>query len=278
MKTWLLITSALLFTACSADDLPKYSDLGGLRILALESDNGGFAEYSPGDSVQITPWISDFKGGTRTIEFSWQACIDPGLAVGADPSCAGVPGATSVTTGALTVPATERTGAGGTFSVTIPSNILNGRSAVDTFNGVHYLVTYKLTASDGAKVESFKRLVVSESTKSGKNRNPTLSDILAGGSSLSTFPSGETELRAVNAGGSAETYSRRKNDGGTETLTESLFTTWFITTGELSLFRTIADGPTKWTPGARPTDHTPLVVGVTRDARGGISVLLKNGL
>ncbi len=278
MKKFVSFFCLLSLVGCSADDLPKYSDLGGLRVLALVSDNGGFAEYSPGDTVQITPWISDFKGGTRTIESSWQACIDPGITVGADPTCTGVPGATAVTTGAVALPVTERTGSVGTFSVSIPSTILDGRNPIEVYNGVNYLVTYSLKASDGATTASFKRLQVTPSTKTGKNRNPTLNYLLAGGTSLTTFPSGEVELRASNAPGSAESYTRMKNDGAMETRTEGLVTTWFITTGELTLFRTIEDGITKWTPGSRPTDHTPLVLGVTRDGRGGISAVMKSGL
>lgn len=270
-----------LLTACTDDDLPKYIELRGLRILALSSDTvaaSGAAEYSPGDSVRITPWVSDFDA-TRTINYSWQACVDPGITVGVDPSCDGVSGATAVTTAALTIPATERTGSGNTFDVTIPSDILDNRSALEQFNGVNYLVTYELVASDGASVKSFKRLITTSASKPVKNQNPTFNDILAGNSSFTVFPSDEVALRASYPASSIESYTSLRSDGSVETRNEDLVTTWFITDGELDLYRTINDGETNYDPvTSRPTDHTPLVLGIMRDGRGGVAALLRSGL
>ncbi len=268
------VFSIAFATSCSSDDFPKYVELGGLRILALQTGtNGGAAENAPGDSVTVTPYVSDYRGA-RTITYAAVACTDPGIGAGVEPTCDGVADRVAVANGALTIPATSRTGAGNSFTVNIPSTALAGRSAADQYNGVGYLLTYTLTASDGTTVRSFKRLIVS--SKSPKNMNPTLTGVLANGSPMTAMPAGEVTIRASYLTGSIESYSAMKTDQSVTARTEELVTTYFITDGSLKTFRTVNDQTTTYTPPSPvPTDHTPVMVAVTRDSRGGISVVVQ---
>ena len=271
-----ILLLALLQTSCGEDDFPEYVELKELRVLALQAgSSGGTSEYSPGDNVTITPIISDYFGGSRTLTYEAFACVDPGLKVGAEPTCNGVPGAVSVGSGTAAAPATQRTGSTATtFSVNIPSNLLDQRSAADRYNGVNYLVTYKLTAGSEV-VQSFRRILVSENTKA-KNNNPQTTAILANGAALTALPTGKVELSVSYPAGSVENYSSKKADGSLANATESLTTTWFRTDGELKFYRTVnADTNTYTPPAAAPAGRQALIVGVTRDDRGGVTVLVQ---
>jgi hypothetical protein len=259
---------------CADDDFRPYVELGGLRVLAIQADVAGRAEASPGETVVLTPYVSDY-GVSRALAFEAKACLDLGIAVGVEPSCDGVPGAAVVASGAVTISGTERTGSANTFSVTVPSGILTARSAVDRYNGVYYLVTYKIQSADGASVQSFKRIVVSEPSKSTKNSNPSLAGILGNGSALVSFPSGDIDLSAQIGPGSQESYDVLKSDLSSTTRNEEMIVTWFISQGELNYFRTVLDGKTNWKPGAAPAIGGPVVVGVLRDSRGGVDVFVQ---
>lgn len=271
-----IVLLPLLLGSCADDDFPEYVELKELRVLALQAGASGAAsEYSPGDNVTITPYISDYFGGSRGLTFEAFACVDPGISVGAEPSCDGVPGAVSVASGAATAPAIERTGSSNSFSVSIPATILNQRSDADKYNGVNYLVTYKLTAGTET-VQSFRRILVSENTKTTKNNNPQTTAILANGAALTTLPTGPVELSVSYPAGSVETYDSKKSDLTLVSSTESLVTTWFRTDGELKFYRTVNSDTTTFTPPAvAPSGRQALIVGVTRDDRGGVTVLVE---
>lgn len=274
----LLAFAFIVVASCSDDTLPKYVELGGLRVLALRSDlatsGAGPAEFTPGDSVVVTPYVSDYRGGGRAISYSATVCLDPGVNYGATPSCNGVPGATTVAAGTVTLTgAVSSTGQADTFSVTIPATILSGRSSQDQYNGVNYLVIYRLTAGADT-VTAFKRLVVTQSGKT-KNQNPSLTSILANGSALGALPTGVVALSASYTAGSIESYTSMRSDGSTVAATEELVTTYFITDGTLKFYRTVnADTTTYTPPGAAPGDHSAIVVAITRDNRGGLSYRL----
>ena len=274
MKHVLIIaTLAALLISCGDDKFPEYVELKKLRVLALQAGAaGGAAEYSPGDVVTITPFVSDYYGGARALSYVAFACIDPGLAVGGEPSCAGVPGTVSVGTGVAATPATSRTGSTTTLSVTIPATILTLQSAQSSYNGVVYLVTYELTAG-GETVRAFKRIVVSESGKAAKNNNPVVTNLLSSGAVVGALPGGEVDLSISYPGSSVEAYSIKTDDLTLQSAQEQLLTTWFITDGELEFYRTLNADKTAYTPpGAPPSGRSALLVGVTRDGRGGVSV------
>lgn len=272
------VLATAAFSGCADDSLKKYPELGGLRVLALQvGADGADAEFNPGATgVVITPWISDYGGGTRTLSWEAKGCIDPGVGAGRQPSCDGIPGAVSFN-GAVTVPATERTGAANTFTVDVPAQILLGRSPQSTYNGISYLVTYRIFADDGsASVSSFKRVIASDPTKTAKNKNPTFAGILGGGTPLMAWPAAEVEVGASLGASSTESYSEKLSDGSLTPRREEIVTTWFITNGKLKFYRTINAETTLFTPeGGRPTGSTPLLIGVARDERGGVSVRLQ---
>ncbi|MFZ4405386.1 MAG: hypothetical protein ACOYOK_14905, partial [Pseudobdellovibrionaceae bacterium] len=189
MKTcWILVFLAALLVACSKDTFPKYVALGDLRILAIKVSA---PEVNPGATVTLTPYLSDI-GGDGNLQYSWQACVDPGVGLGAEPTCDGNSTATSVTSGTINTlnSANTYTATANTFAVTVPSTILVGRATVDSYNGVNYIVLYSVTNSTGTTVKSFKRIVVSLSSKTSKNSNPSLSQILSSGVAVSTLAAG----------------------------------------------------------------------------------------
>jgi hypothetical protein len=272
----ILILLAPLLGSCSNDTMPKYVVLGGLRILAIRADLGsqfnGTAEFSPGDSVVVTPYVS-YYGVTNAVSYLATGCIDPGVNYGATPSCTDVPGATSLGAGAITLTGgVSNTGQGNSFNVAIPATMLVGRSSTDQYNGINYLVVYTLTAVDGSKVSSFKRLPVSIASKA-KNQNPVLSNLTANGTALTSMPAGDANVGANYSPASRETFSQMRSDGSLTSSVEDLTTTYFITDGSLKFFRTINEQTSVYTPPSPvPTDHSPLIVGVVRDPRGGVAV------
>ncbi|MFN7263025.1 MAG: hypothetical protein ACK5RO_04570 [Pseudobdellovibrionaceae bacterium] len=267
---------SLFITACGEDNLPEYIQLGGLRVLALEVNAGGFSEVAAGSTVTVVPFISaiDFAG---TISYSAQACLDPGLGFGAEPSCVGVPGAVTLASGAaLALPgvANDWTGAADSFNVNIPSSgvIFAGKSAQDQYNGVSYLVTYELQDSSGRQVKSFRRIIVS--TKSPKNQNPSSVTVLANGSAFISYPlSTSVDLSISISGVGAENFSEQLSDGSFRSRTEEITTTWFISDGEMKFFRTLGGDVNQFTgPASLPTGRKAYVIAVTRDGRGGVVV------
>jgi hypothetical protein len=276
-----------LNSACTQGNLPDYIRLGDLRILALQADH---PEVDPATVVTLTPVVSDLTLG-RTLSYSAEACVDPGVALGASPTCAGNPTQVTLSAGAIpTVGATKRTftGKAPVITVTVPpaTVIFANRSAMDQFNGVAYLVIYRLTAADGTAVTAIKRIIAS--TRPVKNSNPTLSDVTAGSTSLSAYLTAlqftgtaptQVTLSPVIASGSAENYPVKT---ATDTITQSEvpITTWFLSDGDIQDFRTQNTDGNGWTPPATQpsslgggataaTVRGVVFVVVTRDGRGG---------
>ncbi len=271
--------SLLLLTACSNKDLPKYNHLDSLRVLALLIDT---PEVNPGDAVVITPWISDTNGAGRALTYTAAACLDPGISYGATPTCEGSASKVSIASGSAIAGLNAGnlyTGAVNTLAVTTPVTgiIFAAHRPIELYNGVAYIVTYTVSASDGTKVDSFRRIIVSDPSKVTKNANPTVTQILANGIEIAAYPGTAVNLQAVYGAGSAESYVAKKDDGsigglGTDVgLTESLTTTWFISSGATDFIRTIGDGITLFTPDS----STPAVsrfIAVTHDNRGGVGL------
>jgi hypothetical protein len=276
LSSLVLIFILVSIGSCTNDNFPKYVALGGLRILAIRADQGsqfsGVAEFSVGDTVVMTPYIS-YYSVTSAVSYSASACIDSGVNYGAEPTCVGVPGAVTIGSGAVTLTGgVTNTGAAPALTLTIPSTLLVSRSAVDQYNGVNYLFVYKLTSTDGGSVSSFKRLPVSSASKT-KNQNPTLTSLTANGATLASMPTAAASIAANFTAGSRESYSAMRSDGTLVSSVEDMTTTYFVTDGSLKYFRTVNSQSTTYTPPSpTPTDHTPIIVGVTRDARGGVSV------
>ncbi len=269
-----------VFSGCGENKLPKYIELRDLRVLGLIAEP---PEVDAGGVTTITPVLSDI-GETTSLTYEAIGCLDPGVSVGAEASCVGAPSAVSLSSGILNSGNMTQTrgftGTATSFSVTVPASsvIFALRRGQDQFNGISYLVTYQVTNTAGLTVKSFKRLVVSTRESSAKNKNPITSDILGDGLAFtSVLPLGQPISIAPSFGlVGAESYVVQLADGTQSSRTEELLTTWFITDGELKVFRTTgADSNILTTPGAQPIARDAFLLALTRDGRGGLSVIKK---
>jgi hypothetical protein len=266
----------VMTTNCGEDNMPKYQALGDLRILTIVVDK---PEADAGEIVTFTPVLSDLNGNGRTINYTVQACIDPGVGVGADPECQ-YPDPVSMQTGTVTIPAGASltyTGPIAPFSLTMPdaNAIFTGRNDADKYNGVIYLVQYNISITNGPAINSFLRVFVSDAiTKTQKNQNPSIASVDLNDSpilgSTIPMPTAASNFRVTSSAGSSETYQVMQYDGSFLTRTEEMLNTWFISDGTIEYSRTIGNTGNLWTPpGAKPAGRGIVLLVVTRDGRGG---------
>lgn len=276
--------SLSIFFGCGDDNLPDYFLLDRLRVLAAQT-TGAAAEFSPGDSATVVFHVSDPRGAGRTLTYSMEACVDPGVSQGATPSCSGNPTLVTLVASSTFVPGSAATNYYGTLSspaVSIPTSGVvfldprtsSARSTADQANGVAYLVTVRISASATEGTTAFKRLIVS--TKSPKNQNPTWSTpsllfdgVAPGAYSLNSarFP-----VRAQIPAASAETYVVTRTDLSTTSAEEGLLVTWFVSSGSMRFSRTEPTGENRFTP-AVPLPTVTSFIAVLRDDRGGTAVV-----
>ncbi len=273
-----LFSSALVITltSCMDSKLPKYVELNELRVLTLISDK---PEVNPGESVTITPIVSDVNE-TTSLNFEAFGCIDPGVALGAEPSCAS--NATKVTLGTGTITSATNaemaqnfTGTATSFSATIPTDaiIFNQRSETDKHNGVGYLIEYKISNTRGQSVNTIKRILVSNKSSGQKNLNPIVDQLQSNGVGLGNndFPlNGKFTINMIFNTNSFQVYTLKKDDGSTENKSEELTTTWFITDGVLKYFRSSNQDTNEYeAPATVPTTRKSFLISISRDSRGG---------
>lgn len=261
MSRLTVILASMLVLSCSRNNLSDYNRLGGFRVLAIKADA---PETSPGSSVTVTPVISDLDGRGRPIAYFVQGCTDPGVGYGATPNCSSASDTVTLASGTIALSGSSYTAAAGAVTFTVPSTILEGKSAAAQLAGVAYLVVYNLTAPGGASQTAFKRVYAS--TSSTKNTNPSLTDLTADGSGFTSMPTHHVTVTPTISPGSAESYS-----GQTEILT----TTWFVSEGTFDRQRTEGFATNGYSPGTRSADHAVVVVVVTRDNRGGEDYIIR---
>lgn len=277
MKSLCLIFMSLCLLSCGDSKLPKYIELKELRVLGLIADT---PEIDPGGTATITAIVSDINETTGLTDEA-KACVEPGVGYGAEPTCEGNPTAVTVKSGTVAGAdmslAKGFTGIASSFSITAPASgiIFAQRTAQDQFNGISYLVTYKVTNSAGLSVKSFKRIIVSTRPSGEKNHNPSTTAILNSGAAFSgnTLPAGQALTISPQLGSPAgEAYTYKLADGSLKSRQEELSTTWFISDGELKYYRTIGAETNQWTaPGTAPVGRDVYLLAVTRDGRGGLS-------
>jgi len=68
----LIAVVAALAGGCTEEDLSDASFVSGLRILGAQAEP---PEAMPGDTVKLTAWVVDTKGGN--IDVTWSACMLP---------------------------------------------------------------------------------------------------------------------------------------------------------------------------------------------------------
>lgn len=273
------LTSINLLNFACSNNLPEYGLLGDLRILAMKADTPEISDA--GATVTITPWISDLNGKGRTLTYSYQTCLDPGISFGAKPTCSGSNFNSPTSFGPVGSTRKTYTGAAPNLSIAVPAGLL-AASSISTgnkFNGIAYLVIYRLQASDqSVSTTAFKRIIIS--TNSTKNNNPSISGIQSNSSALTLLPGTATHLTGATANlgvtvtpSSAESYQTAGSDGGFSSLTEGLSATWFYSDGSNEYARTVVGSTNLWTlPSSAPTDRSTVLVTVVRDGRGGEDV------
>ena len=267
----------IILVGCSDDKLPQFNQLNKIRVIALTTPT---PEVNPGDTVTITPVVSDITA--TTLKDSVRVCIDLGVSYGVTPNCDNNLSTLSVhSQRSLTLPglAESWTGAADTFTVTVPSEpvIFAHRSEVEKYNGVNYLVEYTLENSSGEKLQAFKRIVVSSTLKTDKNTNPVATDIFANGVSMTTLPLAQKINLATDVNsGTAQSYQLKNSAGLLVNQTELITVTWMITDGETKYFRSeIGQDNEYTTPEASPSGRSAYVFAVVRDDRGGVTVVKK---
>lgn len=270
MKKLNTLLFILLFTliGCGNDDLPKVETLSGFRVLAIVADN---PEAAPGATVTLSLLLSDINGAGRTISGTWRACEDPGIALGATPSCENVSGATASSAFSVNFSDSDfgssYTGLDTalTFNVNIPATILDGANAVELQNGKGYVVVFRFTV-EGREVRAFKTIIVSSrTTKNSNPGNPT--SILLNGSTLNSLPK-EGDSLSIPDLTDEETYQAFFSDGSLNTITESYNLSWYISKAKLSAGK-VAEGDSVKLQSS-PRDEPFVAVVVVRDERGGI--------
>lgn len=284
-KVYLASVASFFLFGCGGQDLPQYTKLDRLRILAMATPTPEIQNPAGGTvNVNITPYISDV-GGSGSVTLRIQSCLDPGTSLGAAPTCEGAAFASTPQIVTVAAPAgqaagtfgtPERTGAPSTGAITVgltvPAGLLSQYSAAAQNNGIAYLITMEATASSGS-VRSFRRVIFSNKTA---NTNPTLSDLVIGSTSVTTRPSGEVELGFTTTS-TPEVYNELAVDGSSFTRTEQFEVTWFISDGEILNPRTRIGETTKWTaPDGPPAGRATVLVAVMRDGRGGVAVEIRN--
>lgn len=267
-----VLIACLGLLSCNKDTFPKYAQLGDLRVLTIKA-LADQSEVNPGTTVTLQPVISDLNGGGRTLSVEIQACIDPGVSLGAQPQCAHPDTTTSSSfaTSTLSTGGTF-TGDAPTFTIAVPALPLNFviAPAYLKYNGVAYLIIYTVKAPDGTAVTAFKRLLVSDPSKTTKNKNPAIGAVTSAGAPLAnsnTYSAAATDLGVTFTTG-AETYQVMGSDGSLSTAKESLTTTWFFTDGTMKFQRTGNNDSNHWEP-SKPGTRAAAIVVITHDGHGG---------
>ena len=260
LKLVLIILGVTFFAGCAGEKMPKYSILQGLRVLGIVADfpevnfdGTTFSTPAATSVVQITPVISDLYGGTRTLRYNLYHCMDPGVGVGAIPTCTGNPSRVDVQTSQAVVDAAggfesavNRTGAIPPVTIDLSAGGLgpsvaavyaakwSSLSGSQQFNGFSILIFFELypDADESKKITTFKRLIVSGPAKTTKNSNPSTLTFLSEGANLSTTQTLPTLKSSVDAFVPAldfETYLFMDASGNTSSIQESIETAWFFT-------------------------------------------------
>jgi hypothetical protein len=272
MKFFLKIKELLLFAlvinGCSGDDLPVYTELNKLRVVAIQLSQ---SEVNPGATgVVVTPLISDTNGGGRTITYTATGCIDPGISYGAEPTCDQAQDALQLSAGTITSlnAANNYTEFGNTFSVNAPAEaiIFATRPTQDKYNGVAYLIDYKIS-SGNEEVRVIKRLIVTNRTS--LNQNPSIDNVYTQDAPVSAYPESETDYIVKFNSEPKEEFVLQNSSGVLTNLTEEITVTWFFSRGEFKFYRTGHLESNRYIPVAvSASDKTTWVV-VVSDGRGG---------
>lgn len=254
----------LLCMSCSGDNFQKVEKLESFRILAAITPS---PEVAPNTPATIQLLVSDVNGTLPTISGTFEACIDPGISLGAPVSCdhdpARVSGAHVITFATLVPSANLRTGLNAaTVNVTVPATILNGRSAREQFNGVGYIVIFRFVVN-GREEVSFKRIIAT--SRGIQNQNPSGSAILSGGVPLAAAPTDGENLIVTSS--APESFDVINVDGSQETRLEKFEVAWYTSLGKFDKPKSFVDESVEY---QGKTQTPSLIMAIVRDERGGV--------
>lgn len=266
-KLFVFILLSILITSCGDDDFKKYAALSELRVLGIVSDIPEVSDTN--ETVSLTPIVSDVKNEGRVISIKVEGCVDPGIATGEEIRCVGGDKYQLVSNSTVNLNtelgATVYTGNLAAVDVTIPADILDGRSALEQYNGVDYLVLFTFSV-DEEEIISFKRIRVS--SRPIKNTNPTIDSI----SNLAMVATEQT--LSVTLGDSPEDFNFYNLTGEIEQGKEVYYLSWFTSSGEIENSQVYASESTKLSLASTLPSEAVVVV-MLRDGRGGSSFLVQ---
>jgi len=263
----------LVISGCSGE-MKKYSKLEGLRVLGVVLDK---PEINAPTTVNLTPFLSYPEAADTILDVSYEACIDPGVAYGAEISCEAMP-ASQVLRDAFTFDtsvlgaASFYTGEMSPIALDIPEaafEFLATQSAERQFNGIDFIIILTVTDQKdvAASIRSVKRLSLTIKEDDKLNQNPSVEDILSAESELVAFPTTQVPM-SLSGPSAAESYELLTPNGKTE-FSESMLVSWFSNNGEFKFSRTDATEAVDFDPQGATSG---VIVAVYRDNRGGLAI------
>jgi hypothetical protein len=259
---YFLVSCALTSCGWEIDPLPQRGKIEGFKIFGLVADK---PEASPGDTVTITPVVTDIDGEGRALSFQAEIC--EGLKdERANFSCDGRGFHSTVSQNAIsTLEAPEYTGAGDEFTFTVPADFLS--TAEEKTAGKILTVFYKLKSADGTETRAMKRVVVS--LKPAKHRNPVLRGIES-----------DIEIQATSVtANSAKVRPLLELTGLSQMEREEVRVVWYSSQGEFWWRETKSEGVNFFNPVGKEKElvkRPPLILLITRDSKGGSAFYKKN--
>lgn len=275
MKCYVTIFIVLLFCSCGDDKLKKIYKLDSFRILGIQANRPEVSVFHLPTEVALTPIMSDVNGDGRWIKVQISGCADPGVSLGADPSCEYAADRIDYAYddfNPLHLKENLYSGPMTSINVSIPAGILDGRNIFDKYNGFSYLVTFKFIVS-GEIFKSYKRVVVSTKAQADLNTNPTAASINFNNSTLTAVPKSEGSLDMFLASG-AENNLILNLDGQYQILSEELGIAWFVSSGQVNSSLTLVNEQNLYTP-SQPVPTNLVVIAVIRDGRGGLDYMIQ---
>jgi hypothetical protein len=128
-----LVVAVLAAGCTNKFDLGDAALVDGLRLLGVQAEP---PEAAPGETVKLTAWVVDTRGGS--IDVSWSACLLPSNGV-ANVGCTDGSGNGLVTLGS-----------GETITTTIPAVDANTLGPPDASDGVYLPIVVHVRGSDDA--------------------------------------------------------------------------------------------------------------------------------
>lgn len=271
----------IFIIGCSGKSFERYYKLRSLRVVAIHADTPEINSnnFLPTATITLTPWISFLQGDDTTLDITMEACLDPGVSYGAEPSCDDSAlvldsdaeieydmsdlGSDNDYTGAMTT----------TFSLGISAEefalIQAAHSSKALYNGVNILVSFVFEDQESSKkVKAFKRISITSKDDDELNTNPTIGNIQADDDDLDELPNSDVEL-TVDDIENIESFDFKNSKDELISKKEKFTISWFSTGGSIQYTRVDDDQDSEWDP---PKATPVVVLAVVRDDRGGVSV------